>query len=197
MTIYPTIRSRKLKGIFFMKSSQKLISFYQSWVKTDITSRSMLSVEADRSEWERCVIENRAFQKAFQILCDHYQLPKPSTKAGFHWMDKNYDEFSRFRNDLDYLLIKYSIPPKWSRNIECKALFGEYSEPSFGEVFQGGWPPSPKVIKDHPRLKKDWRPVWEWHKKNPEIRMSDLARMIGCSYGTLRRKMSEIDKSQL
>ena len=76
----------------------------------------------------------------------------------------------------------------------------EDSKPRKWEIvlkFRGGPPPKPVIIKDHPRKKKDWRPVLEWHLRNPEISLKELAMLLNmhedlnCSYGRLRQKMAE------
>lgn len=53
-------------------------------------------------------------------------------------------------------------------------------------------PPKPLPMKND-RRKLDWRPVWEWHKKHPEIGMNDLARLLGYERSYLSRKLNELE----
>jgi hypothetical protein len=51
-------------------------------------------------------------------------------------------------------------------------------------------PPSPiKVGKE-----KDWRPVWEWCKRNPDVTHKEIAEKLKCHRVTVSRALERLDK---
>lgn len=53
-------------------------------------------------------------------------------------------------------------------------------------------PPSPQPMKDDP-TKTDWRPVWEWHHRHPEVPDKEIAQMLGVNRVTVTRHFNELD----
>jgi hypothetical protein len=43
--------------------------------------------------------------------------------------------------------------------------------------------------------KKDWLPVWEWKKRNPDIIDDEIAKMVGVSRRTLFRALRNLDRT--
>ncbi len=52
-------------------------------------------------------------------------------------------------------------------------------------------PPQPKKKKDSTRL--DWRPVWEWRKRHPQISINEIAKMLGKNRITVDRALVNLD----
>ena len=46
-------------------------------------------------------------------------------------------------------------------------------------------------MKSNPR-KLDWRPVWEWKQRYPDITHKMIAEMLGYHPDTIRKKLSEV-----
>jgi hypothetical protein len=53
-------------------------------------------------------------------------------------------------------------------------------------------PPKPQPMRDHPR-KLDWRPLWEWHKRHPDITQAEIAKAIDRSHDTVRKKLAALN----
>ena len=56
-------------------------------------------------------------------------------------------------------------------------------------------PPQPQPMKDNPR-ELDWRPVWEWKKRHPEVPNREIAEMLDRKHQTVRKKLSECEQGK-
>ncbi len=53
-------------------------------------------------------------------------------------------------------------------------------------------PPGPKTIPGSRKV--DWRPVWEWHKRHPDVTLRQLAKAISRDPSYVRRQMSLLEE---
>jgi len=60
----------------------------------------------------------------------------------------------------------------------------------FLEFLEG--PPRPQPMNNNPR-RLDWQPVWEWHRKHPDVTLKELAELLGYSYGYMRQQLTGFD----
>ena len=44
------------------------------------------------------------------------------------------------------------------------------------------------------RRELDWRPVWEWSKRHPNIHLKEIAKALGREQKYVYRKLGELDK---
>ena len=51
-------------------------------------------------------------------------------------------------------------------------------------------PPAPVTVD---RM-KDWRPVWEWRNRNPDVSDREIAEMLGLHRVTVSRALERLDK---
>lgn len=54
-------------------------------------------------------------------------------------------------------------------------------------------PPQPQPFRNNQK-KKDWRPVWEWHKRHPDVTFEEIAEMMGLNPTTVKRHLGEIER---
>lgn len=59
-------------------------------------------------------------------------------------------------------------------------------------LFASNPPPRPQPMKNYPR-KLDWRPLWEWRKRHPDITLDEIAKKLNYNPVTVRRKLAELD----
>ena len=52
-------------------------------------------------------------------------------------------------------------------------------------------PPQPIITNKHGKL--DWRPVWEWHNRHPDVSLLELALRLYRPYQSIRRAMAYLD----
>lgn len=52
-------------------------------------------------------------------------------------------------------------------------------------------PPRPQKMKGKRAL--DWRPVWEWSKRHPDVTRAEIARRLNYDRTTVSRKLEELD----
>lgn len=107
-------------------------------------------IKAEKSEWERTVIENQALQKDLQILCQSYDLPKKSLWDAVEWMDKETEKYFEFQAKLTEIAEKHGVNKKWFNALHSKAAWGQYT-PHFGAggVSLAGSTDSPtKIVLD-------------------------------------------------
>lgn len=53
-------------------------------------------------------------------------------------------------------------------------------------------PPQPQKIKGS-KKRLDWRPVWEWALRHPQITRKEIAQMLHRNYTDVKRKLAELD----
>lgn len=62
-------------------------------------------------------------------------------------------------------------------------------------LMQSDPPPAPQPMIDNPR-KLDWRPLWEWHKRHPDVTLNEIAKKLNYNPVTVRRKLAELDSDK-
>ena len=53
--------------------------------------------------------------------------------------------------------------------------------------------PHPQHARDNKR-KLDWRPVWEWRSRHPDVSDTEIAKMLGKNRVTVSRALEKLDK---
>jgi hypothetical protein len=89
-------------------------------------------------------------------------------------------------NDDGTYEIKVVIPPDFDATnpiaVESLTLMRKQFEK----------PPQPRPMKDDP-TKTDWRPVWEWHHRHPDVTDKEIAQALGVNRVTVTRRFNELD----
>lgn len=57
-------------------------------------------------------------------------------------------------------------------------------------------PPQPKPLASHPR-KLDWRPVWEWRNRHPQVTDREIAEMLNRNRVAVSRALERLDKENV
>ena len=52
-------------------------------------------------------------------------------------------------------------------------------------------PPQPHKIRGS--TKKDWRPLWEWALRHPQVTRKEISKMLKINYTEVKRKLEELD----
>lgn len=215
---------------------------------TKYEKRLQARANADMSEYQRLVTDNKELQADLIALRAKYDLPFQDAPAYHSWLKKQVNEaleiakrddiignvpipiVDNLNAELDELAKKHGVT-KWRQEIGGLALFGRAGSRSFsmglpsikldpnsGETpkyeivippdFDAtnpialnvlylmrrsfDKPPHPQPMKDDP-AKMDWRPVWEWHNRHPEITDKEIAQMLGVNRVTVTRRFNELD----
>ena len=164
--------------------------------------------EADQSEWGR-LTEGSDFRAAVCELQRRYGLPLPDAQKSFKWMgwtepidvDKDTMQIifgphgqrrKKMQQEVKELMQRFGIPEKWYTSVLRMVIRG-YNTPdrlSLGPDFE--IPPFPQPMRNNPR-KNDWRPLLEWHKRHPDVSITQIAKMIHRNRVTVSRKLDEFD----
>jgi hypothetical protein len=191
--------------------------------------------DAEKSEWQRTVIENQEFANDIQQLRQSFGLPVVGFQAFIEWLENTEADIQESLNHaIQALMEKHRIREKWSETIWRRVIGGDDFPigPSFSLGFpsERWWregeeikhqlvidehvdlgnpivqdnikhwldhsrstPPQPQPSKDN-RRRLDWTPVWEWWKRHPDVRINDLATMLGYDRSYLSRKLNEVEE---
>lgn len=61
------------------------------------------------------------------------------------------------------------------------------------QILQRDEIPHPKFMRDSSR-QLDWRPVWEWRNRHPDVSDAEIAKMLGKNRVTVSRALEKLDK---
>src|SRR5262245_38258686 len=82
--------------------------------------------DADRSEWQRTVEENRAFADDIQQLRLSFSLPVVGFKAFISWLENTEAETQdRLRQEIRDLMKKHNVREKWYEPIWNRVIGGD------------------------------------------------------------------------
>jgi len=110
-------------------------------------------VEADRSEYERLIKENRELSAELGDLRARHNITAYTVKDVIYWLDnESSDKQAQFQRELDEILAKHKIPEKWRVNLFYWAMTGKHV---IGVAFSMGLPSVRGSIDEQGEVKKE------------------------------------------
>ena len=102
--------------------------------------RKLLKIaDADKSEWQRTVEDNREFAEDIKQLRPSFGLPVLGFMAFVSWLDNaKFGKEKRLGEEIKELMKKHNIRAKWFIPIRDRVIGGD--DFPIGPTFQGGFP---------------------------------------------------------
>lgn len=140
--------------------------------------------EKVRSEVSELMVRFGIPRKYFDAL---HQMVLIDNK-GLHRWDVGFPSFRARKDENGKLIYQCIITPE--TDLGNPAILDFIKR---WQVLQRDAIPHPQPMRDNKR-KLDWRPVWEWRNRHPDVSDAEIAKLLGKNRVTVSRSLEKLDK---